>query len=76
MVFQPVAYLKVSIVARYIAHNQAFVGKFGEPSVDADAGVFVVGVEKAREHSRICASASSVICNCEKLEEEQAGVAG
>lgn len=75
LVFQPINDFEVLRVFHRIAANTLVFLQIGEPRIHQRRGIVVIGVEKAREHSRGRASAPLVIDDGEKLEKQQPGFA-
>ncbi len=72
--FLPVADLDVSVAMDGIANSALFPVKFGQPALDKPWSIVVIGVEKAREHSRGRASPPRIVAECEELEEKKPSV--
>lgn len=67
--FQPVDDLDILRAIDLIASDAFLCFELGQPVDNEARRVVVVGVEKAREHSRGPASPPGVVCNRPKLHE-------
>ena len=74
--FQPLNDRKVLRAVHFVPLYEVLGFKFLEPALHEGAGVVIVGVEKAREHSRGRASPASVVNYCPNLDEKQPSIAG
>ncbi len=76
LMIQPLMNLNIVRSFYDIAGNAALALDLGEPAVDFFRSVVVVWEEKAREHSRGCASASGIVANSPQQDEQKAGITG
>jgi hypothetical protein len=72
--FQPVNDLKVTCFINNIPADTVFGFEFYQPSLNKARSVVVVGVQKAREHSRGRARPPGVVNYGPKLNKQEAGI--
>ena len=72
MMFKEIWDVDVVVPVDHIATDTALVLELIKPSVNEGRSVVVVGIKKAREHSRIGATAALVITLRKKQDESQA----
>jgi hypothetical protein len=74
LMFQPVGYIEVGIAINHVSADTPVLFKLEQPAVNQLGRVVIVGVEKAREHSRGGASPSGIIRQRPNLDEQQPGI--
>jgi len=70
---QPVTDLYVRLTVSRVPNYAAIGLKVGQPLVNQLRGIVIVGVKKAREHSRISAKPPGIVSNCPEKDETQTG---